>query len=269
VEDNVVNQKIAQVMLEQLGCRVNVAANGKAAVTMVEMVPYDVVFMDCEMPEMDGFAATVEIRRREGDRRHVPIVAMTAKAADGDRKRSLQAGMDDYLSKPFQPEELRMMLERWRPKTAQANASVVPEEAPIVEAKGKEEVSNDSSPALDPERLQMLQTLARRAKPGLYQQLLQNFQTAAVQRIATLREAITKEDSASLRQASHALKGVSLNIGAHGVGAICQQLEDLGDAQTVVGAAPLIEELDRELVRVKSEIARELARPGNEPAVSV
>ena len=269
VEDNVVNQKIAQVMLEQLGCRVNVAANGKEAVTMVEMAPYDVVFMDCEMPEMDGFAATTEIRRREGDRRHVPIVAMTAKAADGDRKRSLQAGMDDYLSKPFQPEELRMMLERWGPKTAQVNTVVVPKEAPVVKAEGKEEVSNDSSPALDPERLQMLQTLARRAKSGLYQQLLQNFQTAAVQRIAALREAIAKDDWASLRQASHALKGVSLNIGAHGVGEICQRLEDLGDAQTVVGAAALIEELDRELIRVKSEIARELAHPGNEPAVSV
>ncbi|HJY83362.1 MAG TPA: response regulator, partial [Candidatus Binatia bacterium] len=268
-EDNVVNQKIAQLMLEQLGCRTNVAANGKEAVAMAEMAPYDVVFMDCEMPEMNGFEATAEIRRREIGGRHIPIVAMTAKAADRGRQRSLQAGMDDYLSKPLQLEELKIMLERWVAKTVQASTAAVPPKGdPAGEGAGKEE-SNDSASALDPERLQILQTLARRAKPGLYQQLLRNFQTGAIQRITALREAVAKDDSAGLQQASHALKGVSLNIGARGVAEICQRLEALGEAQTVVGAAALIEELDRELIRVNNEIEREMASPGNELAVSV
>jgi CheY-like chemotaxis protein len=262
VEDDVVNRKVAQLMLEQLGCQIDVAANGKEAATKVEVAPYDVVFMDCEMPEMDGFEATGEIRRCETGRQHLPIVAMTANATKGDRERYLQAGMDDCLSKPLQKEELRMMLRRWVPKTAQAGAAEAqPEVVPAMEREGKGG-GNDSSPALDPERLQILQTLARRAKPGLYQQLLQNFQTGAGQRIAALREAIAKDDSGSLRQMSHALKGVSLNIGAHGVGKICQQLEDLGDAQTVEGAAVLIDELDRECMRVKREIEREMARQG-------
>ena len=131
------------------------------------------------------------------------------------------------------------------------------------------EESHDSASALDPERLQILQTLARRAKPGLYQQLLRNFQTGAIQRITALREAVAKDDSAGLQQASHALKGVSLNIGARGVGEICQRLEALGEAQTVVGAAALIEELDRELIRVNHEIEREMTRSGNSPVVSL
>jgi len=225
--------------------------------------------MDCEMPEMNGFEATVEIRRWESGGRHIPMVAMTAKAADRDRQRSLQAGMDDHLSKPLQPEDLKLMLERWVAKTAQAGtAAVPPEEVPVGEETTKEE-SHDSASALDPERLQILQTLARRAKPGLYQQLLRNFQTGAIQRITALREAVAKDDSTGLQQASHALKGVSLNIGARGVGEICQRLEALGEAQTVVGAAALIEELDRELIRVNNEIEREMASPGNELAVSV
>jgi PAS domain S-box-containing protein len=112
VEDNPVNQRVAIRMLEKLGCRVDLAANGKEAVEMVQMLPYDLVFMDCEMPELDGYEATAEIRRREPPERRLPIVAMTAHAMKGDRERCLQAGMDDYISKPVRPEELRATLER-------------------------------------------------------------------------------------------------------------------------------------------------------------
>ncbi len=137
-EDNIVNQKVAARMLEKLGCRVDVAANGKEAIEMLERLPYDLVFMDCQMPEMDGFEATAAIRAREasGAKRkasdedgfdtrhstdntqhskvtHIPIVAMTANAMKGDRERCLEAGMDDYLSKPVRSEELLGMLEKW------------------------------------------------------------------------------------------------------------------------------------------------------------
>jgi PAS domain S-box-containing protein len=112
-EDNLVNQKVQIRMLERLGCRVDVAATGSEALRMLETVPYDVVFMDCNMPELDGFDAAAEVRRREGAGRRLPIVAMTAYAMQGDRERCLSAGMDDYISKPVTLDDLQAALERW------------------------------------------------------------------------------------------------------------------------------------------------------------
>ena len=135
VEDNVTNQKVAVISLQNLRCCADVASNGREALRMIEQFSFDVVFMDCEMPEMDGFEATREIRRREAEsefrrptadaqrqpvesrnsprpRRHLPIITLTANALRGDRKRCLAAGMDVYLSKPFAPEDLAAMLDR-------------------------------------------------------------------------------------------------------------------------------------------------------------
>jgi CheY-like chemotaxis protein len=112
VEDNVVNQKVGAALLGKLGCRADVAANGREALRMTHQL-YDLIFMDCQMPEMDGYEATGEIRKREGVARHTPIVALTAGAMAEDRERCLRAGMDDYLSKPFRAEQLREMLGKY------------------------------------------------------------------------------------------------------------------------------------------------------------
>ncbi len=111
-EDNIVNQRVAVRMLERLGCRVDVAANGREAVEMLEKLSYDLVFMDCQMPELDGYKATTEIRQRFPSR-SIPIVAMTAHAMRGDREKCLEAGMDDYLAKPVKVEGLCEMIDRW------------------------------------------------------------------------------------------------------------------------------------------------------------
>ncbi len=110
-EDNLVNQKVALKMLERLGCEVELANNGREAIDMLERGEYDLVFMDCQMPELDGFEATAEIRRRYG--REIPIVAMTANAMEGDRERCIAAGMDDYISKPVKPATFKAAIERW------------------------------------------------------------------------------------------------------------------------------------------------------------
>jgi CheY-like chemotaxis protein len=114
-EDNVVNQKVAAKMLERLGLRADVAADGAEAVQMYGMRTYNLILMDCHMPEMDGYAATAEIRRREGSGPHIPIVAMTAEAMEGCRENCLQAGMNDYIAKPVKLDELAEAMRRWLP----------------------------------------------------------------------------------------------------------------------------------------------------------
>ena len=112
-EDNVVNQKVAVRMLERLGIRADLAANGREAVEMVAMFPYDLLFMDCQMPEMDGYEAAAEIRRREGSGRRMAVVAMTAEALQGCRERCIQAGMDDFIAKPVRLPDLIAALRKW------------------------------------------------------------------------------------------------------------------------------------------------------------
>jgi CheY-like chemotaxis protein len=113
-EDNVTNQMVAVKLLEQQGCRVDVVSNGQEAVEATSHISYDCIFMDCQMPEMDGFAATADIRRREASTgQRIPIIAMTANAMQGDRERCLEAGMTDYVSKPFTPQQLAEMLQKW------------------------------------------------------------------------------------------------------------------------------------------------------------
>lgn len=113
VEDNITNQVVASAMLKRLGISVDIVQNGLEAVNALDDVLYDLVFMDCRMPVMDGFDATRAIRARESNGRRTPIIAMTANAVDGDQERCLQSGMDDYLSKPVRLNELSAMVERW------------------------------------------------------------------------------------------------------------------------------------------------------------
>ncbi|HEX9082699.1 MAG TPA: response regulator, partial [Holophagaceae bacterium] len=114
-EDNLVNQKVAVTMLRKIGVEADVATNGLEALDALLGVSYDLVLMDCQMPEMDGFEASRRIRDRERGTRRIPIVAMTANAMVGDRERCLEAGMDDYIPKPVRMEDLRRALGRWLP----------------------------------------------------------------------------------------------------------------------------------------------------------
>ena len=116
VEDNIVNQRVAVHLLEKLGCQVDIANNGHEAIAAASTTVYDLIFMDCHMPGLDGYQATAAIRAREAEHGvYTAIVAMTANAFRGDREKCLAAGMDDYMSKPVRADSLKSMLEKWVP----------------------------------------------------------------------------------------------------------------------------------------------------------
>lgn len=225
VDDNSVNQKVAARMLAKFGCAVEVAANGLEAVSMVAKVPFDVVFMDCMMPEMDGYEATDAIRRMEGPAARTPIVAMTANAMQGDRERCLAAGMDDYLSKPVRPELLRQALERWSR----------PAPGPWAE---------DSVP-VDVAVLQGFQQLQEAGAPDVVTEFIDLFLGDLPARRDAIIRALAGNDAEKVRDAAHALKGSAAYIGARELARLCDQLEAGargGDVATAVRLGATVEE---------------------------
>ncbi len=237
VEDNAVNQKVAAILLEKAGCRVDLAANGREALEASSRIAYDCIFMDCQMPEMDGFESAAAIRKRELQSGHrVPIVAMTANAMASDRQRCLDAGMDGYLSKPVQSEELYAVLASyWDPdRAAKASAS--------------DEVSEVKAHAMQ-RRLSVL-----RAEHGyeVVAELLQLYLANTPLMLAALRDAMAQQNAESLWQAAHTLKGSSINLGVEAITALCGALESSGQAGDIGDAEAIIQQLEMEFDYVKS-----------------
>ncbi len=193
-EDNVVNQKVAVRMLEKLGCRVDVVADGCEALEALERIAYDCVFMDCQMPEMDGYEATRAIRTRETQTGgHVPIIAMTANAMLGDRERCLAVGMDDYVGKPVQSPDVLSILHKWTPlpvdtptqlETA-ASAAALPWRTLEAER---------LPPALDAEAFAALKDLGGEEDDAFLHDIIAQFIQDAAAHLATLRTAIDTSD---------------------------------------------------------------------------
>ena len=214
VEDNVVNQRVIEAMLDKRGFEVECAANGRQAISMLAVRPYALVFMDCQMPEMDGYAATMAIRSREKGTERLPIVAMTAHAMKGDRERCLAAGMDDYLSKPLRPTELDAALERWLGAPPAAETVV-------------EEATDDPFDALvDDARMRIFRT----DYPEIIDQLIELFVESTPPLLEELRGAAERGDGEDIRRTAHKLKGSCQNIGA---GFMAKLAHDLERASTV------------------------------------
>jgi CheY-like chemotaxis protein len=243
VEDNVISQRVAALCLESLGYRVDLAANGREALNMVEMLSYDLVLLDCEMPEMDGFEATREIRRREeGSGRHLPIVAMTARALQGDRERCLSAGMDDYLSKPVSLGALSATI--LRHVGGREAAASVPSDS-VIEPR--------SEHVLETRRVEELRSIAG-TRQNL-ERLIDCFSENAGVLMERLHAAAASGDAAELKSAAHSLKGSCANLGAGSMVSICAALDELGGGGAFTGVTTLLERLDREFALVREELA--------------
>jgi two-component system, sensor histidine kinase and response regulator len=199
-EDNQVNQKVAVRMLERLGYRSDVAANGLEALEAISRVRYAAVLMDVQMPEMDGYEATVEIRCLEGGQdRRTPVIAMTANAMQGDREEALESGMDDYVPKPVKAEELEAVLDRW---VSRPHEATVPEPG-----KGPDARENPAEGSLDRNVLAGLRELQAQGEGDILGELVELFFADVPTRLVALREAVRAGNARFVEGIAHALKG--------------------------------------------------------------
>jgi CheY-like chemotaxis protein len=228
VEDNPVNQEVAIAMLHDLCSQVEVAANGREAVAAFSDrnsgSAFDLIFMDCQMPEMDGFAAATEIRRLEASStaplRRIPVIALTADAMHGDRERCLAAGMDDYLSKPFSQEQLDAVMRRWLPaSSAQETAAQIPVPPPHSGASGTDRR------LLDVQMLDRIRALQRPGAPNILHKVITLYLEDAPKLLAALRDAVALGDCTAMQRTAHTCKSSSANLGALRLAGLCEEME--------------------------------------------
>ncbi len=278
-EDNPVNQDVAVTMLELLGCHVDIANNGQEALDALKRMKYDLVLMDCQMPEMDGFEATKAIRSQEvaaasPSQPQLPIIALTANAMSGDRERCLAAGMDDYLSKPFTQEKLSAALSRWllqTDKTAQSQPIMTQSSeqkssgtvAPPIAAQPAESLAgapmtNGETSILDPVALKQIRALQRPGGPNILQKVIASYLKDSSQLLDTIRSAIAQNDPPILHRAAHSLKSTSATVGATSLASLCKELEALGRAQTTDNADVFLSAIEKEYIQVQRALHAEL-----------
>jgi CheY-like chemotaxis protein len=229
-EDNVVNQKVALRMLERMGYRADVANNGKEALEALQRQSYDVVLMDVQMPEMSGLEAAQQICQRWQDQRP-RIIAMTAGAMEGDRDRCLEAGMDDYISKPVKVEILQQALLACRSAAADD------------EVQGEAEVDESML-----ERLR--DSLQEDGEPDVVTELIRLFVQHTPRMLHSMREAIAQQQAETALKTSHALRGSSSNLGLTGMAKLCSQLEEKVQVQQYKEATELLNQIEQEFARV-------------------
>ncbi|MBV6324654.1 response regulator [Duganella violaceipulchra] len=247
-EDNPVNVEVASAMLEGLGLDVSRACNGEEALQAVQATEFDLILMDCQMPVMDGFAATTEIRRREQQRgrgRSMPIVAITANALQGDRESCLAAGMDDYLSKPFTQQALGQTISRWISLPRKPAAPDAPEPRPAAPA---------STGQINRQALENIRALSATHGDALLERVLHAYLDDTPKHLHTLSQAIGAGNISQMRKAAHSLKSSSANVGADALAQRCKELELLGRNDTTAGAAVLLADMERSFQAVRQAL---------------
>jgi signal transduction histidine kinase/DNA-binding response OmpR family regulator len=222
-EDNEINRKVAVRTLERLHYKAAMARNGQEAVEACLLRTYDAILMDVQMPIMDGFEATARIRAAEAPRR-TPIIALTAGAMPGDRERCLAAGMDDYVAKPIDIEQLEAKLRRWIPSPEGASAEPPPEPPPPAPPRPGPEAPLPDAPRLDRRVVAELRQLGGLER-DLLSEVIELFLKTVPERVQSLERAVALGDAAALRFHAHALRSTSGNVGATRLSTLCTRLE--------------------------------------------
>jgi two-component system, sensor histidine kinase and response regulator len=243
-EDNRVNQALATRMLEKMGHTVTVANNGEEALALVASESFDLIFMDVQMPEMDGLTATRKIR--EGEKTtgaHIPIVAMTAHAMKGDRERCLQSGMDGYITKPISSKEVEAAIMN------STNPTSVPATA------AKEEPAGSRSSTWDPEKA--LERVDGDEK--LFQEVMKIFLEETPGLLAKLRAGVAENQPEMVERAAHSLKGELGYLGVASISQKARELEEMGRNKDLQYAAEHMKSFETDLARLLAEISKAVA----------
>jgi CheY-like chemotaxis protein/HPt (histidine-containing phosphotransfer) domain-containing protein len=236
-EDNAVNQLVARKIIEKLGYRADVAATGKEALAALANIPYDLVLMDCQMPEMDGFEATRAIRRGEAgkDRRKTPVIAMTARAMQGDREECLASGMNDYLSKPIDPPLLAKILTRWLVQKNEDDPAV-----PVFDRKALED------------RLM--------GDEALIGEMIDIFLEDTLGRIEVLKGHARSGDVDNARAQAHSIKGAAANIGGEVLRRVALEIEKAGKAGDIERVRQMTPQLEKQFDQLKATMRERVFR---------
>jgi PAS domain S-box-containing protein len=245
-EDNAVNQKVILRQLHKLGYSADAVGDGAEVIESLARIPYDIVLMDCQMPEMDGYEATRRVREHETGSRRTAIIAMTANALEGDRERCLAAGMDDYISKPVKEEQLAVILERWSPE-AEAQMESDPTESDEPDLAG----------VLDEETMAGLRSLQPGGNAEFLSGIIDLFLKETAERLAAMRAMDERGDTESLGRAAHTLKGSSGMLGAHRMSLLCGIVEEQCRAGALEQARGLLSVLEEEFARVRLALEAE------------
>ncbi|MCP4213947.1 MAG: response regulator [bacterium] len=246
-EDNLTNRKVATSILEKLGYWADAVVNGKEALEVMEKTDYALILMDCQMPEMDGYEASLKIRETEKEKKisgrpvsRIPIIALTAHAMKGDKEKCLAAGMDDYIAKPVDPQELTDKIEKWLNDTDKPKAGDVA----IVE-------DRDPMPEVF-DRPGLLDRIM--GDEELLKNILETFVPDADNIITLLKEALGKQDFSELANHAHALKGAAANINAFALGEVAAEMEAAGTEEDFEKTKALMPRLLEQLEALKSEL---------------
>jgi signal transduction histidine kinase/HPt (histidine-containing phosphotransfer) domain-containing protein len=254
-DDNLINQKVGVKMLQRLGYRPEVAANGIEVLKLLEQQPFDLIFLDVQMPEMDGYEAARRIRQKWNDPERPHLIAMTGNALEGDRERCLEAGMDDYVAKPVRIPELQAVIQRWGKARQAAQNNSLPENVPAAGASAvATSAAASTEPILDPTIITELSDMKSKEGVPLLCELIDLFLQNAPKHLEQIKT--SGDNLQQLSFAAHVFRGMSLNLGANGLGQLCQELEDLAMAGNTAAIPALIPRLEIGYQRTVSEFNR-------------